>query len=338
MKFFKLFVISFLVNIFVLGQNGEKTIIAETGYFEFHSDYWINLHHFLFQKAGRSQEKKLKEDGYQLLEINEAAVYKGLDTEQSKKLEEAVEYYQKNIVNKDLIRQLGKERVWLQKQNADNRITDTLFSKAYTKVLNQASEVYKTTFWPLHMKQNELVIERHLPIVKKMEGYYFSKITKLALQDWPSKTKVRVDLTAYANYAGAYTPTRPYFNLIISSLDPGTENTGFIETLFHEGTHLIFLYGGPFRSGISEIFDQEGFKMEYPGHLWHASMFYLCGRVVQDELEKLGIDNHQLTMDERNIYTRYNSEEFRRILELYYQGKSDFETTIIRLLDDLNDK
>ncbi|WP_271765292.1 hypothetical protein [Aquimarina algiphila] len=336
MKCSILFLISLVINCSVFSQNKTNTSIAETDYFEFYSDYWINLHHFLFQKASGDQEKRIQEDGHRLLDINEAVVYKNLNDKQAKKLTEAITYYKKNIIDRSLHRGLGRERVWLQKQPIDQPITDTLFSKHYTKILNQASEVYRTTFWPIHTKQNKQVITKHLSTIKKLEANVFSKMVKLALTDWPTKTKVRVDLTAYANYAGAYTPTRPKFNLFISTLDPRIESTTGIEILFHEGSHLFFRYGGPYREGISKTFNKKGLKIKYPGHLWHASMFYLCGRVVQDELKKLGSTAHQLIIDDRNVYSNYNTPEFRKALESYYQNEHDFETTIIKLLDNLN--
>lgn len=336
MKFFTVFSISFLVSAYAFGQHKNDIIIAETNYLEFYSNYWINLHHFLYQKAKGSQLKKLQQDGNQFLEVGEQEVYDFLDDSQRHDIQLAISYYEHNMIEKDLIRELGRERVWLQDQEIDQPIVDTLFSAAYTKILNQASTVYKTTFWPIHDKQNRAAIHKHIDVIRKLENDIFPKIERLSLSSWPSKTKVRVDLTAYANYAGAYTPTRPKFNLFISSLDPNTENMSFVETVFHESSHLLYMYSGPFRQGISAIYDKNEPTFDYPRNLWHAALFYICGRVVQDEFKKLGIQGYVMLMDERNIFKKYNTPKFKEALESYYQNESTFETAITNMLNDLS--
>ena len=114
-----------------------------------------------------------------------------------------------------------------------------------------------------------------------MEKMVFSQNEKLALSPW-SQEKIRVDLTVYSDFAGAYTVTKPKLNSIISTLSPGTFSAQFLETLFHEGSHVLFRYGGPWREGIFDAFKNGNYKQKYPNHLWHLSLFYLCGRVCQD--------------------------------------------------------
>lgn len=338
MKFLYLVILVCLINCPLFSQTAEKSVIGATKYFEFHSNYWINLHHFLYQAADSSQLRKLQKDGNQLLDIGEAKVFRDLTGIQLGKLNEAIQFYQVNIVQKNLIRDLGFERVWLQKQTTFQPITDTTFTRSFTYVLNLASDVYKETFWPIHKALNEATLNRHLSIIQKMEAAIIAKMEVLSMQEWPSQGKVRVDLSAYANYAGAYTPTRPRFNIFISSLDPSSEHTGFVETIFHEGSHLLFSYGGSFRGGISGVFDKMALQIDYPRLLWHASLFYLCGRTVQDGLKHHGINGHLMTMDERSIFNRYNTANFRKSLETYYVGESNFETAISSLLNELKDE
>ena len=71
--------------------------------------------------------------------------------------------------------------------------------------------------------------------------------------------------------------------------------------------------------------------MEFPNNLWHAAQFYLTGRVVHDHLIERGI-SYELTIDVRNIFSCYNTPEFRSILENYYQSSVDMDGTIKRLL------
>lgn len=314
-----------------LSKGQTKTSIIDTShYFEFHSDYWINLHHFLYQKADSGQLKNLLEDGLTFLDIGEDSVYDKLTDTESENLNEAVEYYKTHLTDKSLFR-LGELRVWLQNQDPQRMIDDTTFSKPLTDMLNIASTVYRPHFWPLHNTQNRKILDSHKETILRLEEDVIDELERLSGDTWP-KTKVRVDLTAYANWAGAYTPTRPKINIFISTLAPSSTNSHFIETLFHEGTHLLFTRKSPFRAKI--YFMSADLDIQFPNNLWHACQFYLAGRVVQDHLRQSGID-HKLSMNVKNIFSNYNTQEFRSILEKYYQGKVDIDTTIKSLLRNL---
>src|SRR5260370_31764689 len=54
---------------------------------------------------------------------------------------------------------------------------------------------------------------------------------------WP-REKIRVDVSAYANWAGAYTTVDP-LRVTISSLDSRNQGPEALEVLFHEASHGI---------------------------------------------------------------------------------------------------
>lgn len=317
------------------GQSKDSEGVVTTDYFEFHSNYWINLHHFLYQKASGSQLRKLREDGNGFLDIGEEEVYGRLSVAEQTMLADALTYYSDSLISKSLLFNLGKERVWLQGLKASTKIKDTTFSKKYTDLLNQVSPVYHKHFWPLHTKQNRAVIQGQLDLIQTFEKVVIPKMEGFAMKKWPARKKVRVDITAYANYAGAYTAARPRFNIFVSSLDPNSEATSFVETILHEGSHLLFNYGGPFREGISAHFDAMQLEIPYPKHLWHAALFYLCGRSVQVELQKIKHPEYSMIMDARHVFSGYNTLGFREVLERYYQNEVDFDTTASMLLQGL---
>lgn len=287
------------------------------------------MHHFLYQKASGDQERKLKEDGNAFIAIGEEAIYENLDEGETEILNQVIRFYRSSIIDKNLPRELGYTRVWLQKQNRTKLVADATVSSDLVAVLRQFDSVYKTHFWPVHSKHNETTISKHIDHIIQLESVVISKVAMLAQNEWPSGRKVRVDLTAYANYAGAYTVTRPIFNIILSTLDPDSPGTGFIETIFHEGSHLLFRFGSPIRD---RIYDRaEELEVKFPRNLWHAWLFYTCGKVVQEEYAKLGIE-HPLVMDEKNIFSSYNTEEFRVTLDQYMLKEMSFEATLDSLI------
>lgn len=322
------FLVGFLLMLaaFAAAQT-QESLVDTSRYFEFHSNTWINLHHFLYEKAQGGQLEHLQEDGNTFLDIGEDSVFAHLNQTDSDDINAAITYYRDHLIDRSLF-QLGDLRVWLQEQDPDKAISDTTFSKALTDILNIASTVYRPKFWPLHDAQNRKVLASHIGTVRQLEDAIIGKMEGLSGDVWPD-TRVRVDLTVYANWAGAYTPVQPNMNIFISTLDPFSPSSQFIETVFHEGAHLLFSRRSPFRARIYLM--SQDLEMDFPRDLWHASQFYLTGRVVQDALSEVGID-HELVMDMKNIFSDYNTADFRATLERYYQGKADMETTIETLL------
>jgi hypothetical protein len=305
----------------------QTRVIGKSEYFEFHSNYWINLHHFLYQQAQGSQAQKLMEDGNQLLNIGEDSIRSTLSFSETEKLTSAIEYYKTHLIGRSLS-ELGNMHIWLEAQSYKGPITDTIFTAVYATTLNDFSPVYKMHYWPKHNAQNSLVLNTHIGIIRQIEKEAISRLEQLSGYSWPG-IKVKVELTAYANYAGAYTVTKPGMAIFISSLDPFSLQSEFIETVFHEGSHLLFTQESLFRSKI--YFRSQEMKMEFPKNLWHAGQFYLCGQLIKDLLKPFGT-NHTLSMDLKKIFINYNKPLFRQVLEKYYKGEVSLESTVDSLL------
>lgn len=335
MKSNLVFLLLFFCHFYSWGQVSINSSIDSTSYYSFHIDYWVNLHHFLYQKAKGSQISKLQEDGLEFQDIGESDIYTSLSKSQKQKLDNAIEFYVQNLIQKDLLRDLGEIRIWLQNHKKSRTIKDTLISQEYTDILNDASEVYKNTFWPIHKAHNLKVLQKHIDLIKDIESPVIPKMEKLSLNKWPANSKVRVDLTVYGNYAGAYTPSRPKMNIFISTIDPRALTPSFVETIFHEGSHLLFNYGGPWRGGITEIFEQKNLEIDYPIHLWHASLFYLCGKICKEEFSKKGFDDYVISMHDRNIFSEYRKNEYLLTLDRYYNDEITFAEAITEMLSYL---
>ncbi|MEM1260530.1 MAG: hypothetical protein AAGH81_18545 [Bacteroidota bacterium] len=326
---------SFLGVINDLGAQTASIALDSTQYFSFHNNYWMNLHHFLYQKASGSQLSKLQQDGDKMFVIGEKAVEESLYGEQRSTLDSAISYYKNNLIQRGLLRGLGYERYWLQKQVGFEAIADTTVSQEFVDVMNHVSKTYKETYWPIHKKHNEEILEYQIANIRQLEKGIIPRMVGLSLTPWPSGEKVRVDLTTYANYAGAYTPTRPIFNVVVSTIDPRSNSPDFLETIFHEGSHLLFRYGGPWREHIFQTYDAGDYKMKFPRHLWHVSLFYLCGQVCKEEFAKIGITNYEMTMFTRNIFKTYHYPELFGILDNYMMHALTLDATATELLQVL---
>lgn len=315
--------------IFLLGTIPLRSaILEESDYFQFHSNFWINLHHFLYQQAKGDQQLHLQEDEYTLTNIGDTQIVAALKEADRKIFQQAVHYYSTYLIDKSLLFDLANHRQWLQKQKEDSPITDTSFGARYTEILNRTAPVYRKNFWNLHHQQNSKILEKHFKIIQNIEAESIRTLEKMAGADWPAG-KIRVDLTAYGNWAGAYTQSQPDFNITISSLDPFSLQPAFIETVFHEASHILFTRESKLRAKI--FFMSNEMDVKFPRNLWHAAQFYLCGRLIQDKLKEFNIE-YVLMMDIKHIFAQSNTPPFRSALEKYYQGDADLENTVRALL------
>ena len=317
-----------------ISEKTEQEIICTT-YYEFHNNFWLNLHHFLYQKAKGSQSKRLQKRGETLLSIGEDLVYTKLSAQESELLNKAITYYKDTIIKKDLLRDLRHMQLWFQDLNEHKKIIDMSFGVEFTNILNSFSEVYRLRFWEIHKSHNIKIMQKHLKTIEALESGVIQKIQVLAKYPWPTNVKARIDLLAYSNYAGAYTITEPQLNIFISTLNPDAETLLFIEIVFHEGTHTLFRYkDSPFRNEI--FLKSKKLGLNHPRNLWHACLFYISGRTIQDIFKDKKIDeNYNFYLDRRNVFKKFNTSIFREILERYYQKEIDYKIAINELLLNL---
>lgn len=334
MKYFAFILI--ITSFISCSKNQRNTIQYNTDYFEFNINYWVNLHHFMYQKADSSQLRKLQEDGLNFIEIGESNAELQMTNIEKEILNQSVKYYKDSLTTKNLRRDLNYLKMWLQKQDEFKSITDTTFGKKFTETINKVSPIYEKCFWKLHKSHNLSILTKHIGTIDEIEEEVINKMEKLSSNKWPDSTKVRVDVTAYANWAGAYTASKPTMNIVISTIDPSKITSSFVETILHEGSHLLYLYGkSPIRDKF--YYKSEELGVEFPGNLWHASMFYLCGRATQNALSKRNI-KHKMLMDVNNIFANYNSTNFKETNEKFFNAIIDENIMIIDLLNQIKGK
>ncbi|GAB5539885.1 MAG: hypothetical protein Salg2KO_19880 [Salibacteraceae bacterium] len=319
--------IGLILSASIYGQSSvESDTLYQTQYYSFHNNLWMNLHHFFYEKASNQQHKKLKEDGLAFREIGDSLELSELSAQEKLIFDEGVKFYEKNIIDQELLHS-GRIFKWLQAQPVSEIITDTSFSKDFTTVLNRLKPLYESHFWKRHQKENIDLLNNYIELIEETEREVIIKMESLSVSKWSDH--VRIDLTTYGNWASAYSPA--FDNIVISSIDPVIHSSIFIEFVFHESSHLLFLRKSPFRM---ELFQKsKELEVELPRQLWHAAMFYLSGLATKDALARQGID-HELIMKKKNVFERYyNNEMFKSILRKYYHQEIEIDKMAIDLLN-----
>lgn len=316
-------------------EKPKDQLTLETDYFEFKNDYWVNLHHFLYQKADSSQLRKLQQDGLDFIDIGEAKALAQLSVYERAVFEEALQYYNDSITIKILIRELNGLRHWLQGNEGLKTLADTSYGKKYTDIMNRFSPIYDKYFWNLHKNHNNVVLNKYISIIDEVEEEVMTKMEGFSMRKWPDSTKVRVDLTAYANYAGGYQTSKPENNIVLSTLDPLNNTASLVETIMHEGAHVLYPFGeSPIRDKI--YYKSKEMGIRFHRQLYHANMMYLGGLATHEALTKRSIQ-HNFNMEEKNIFSNYTTSIFKESCGKHYKGEIDADSMIVNVLNEIKE-
>jgi hypothetical protein len=255
--------------------------------FEFHSGFWINLHHTLYYEARLREglqtapEKTASGSQPRLNTMREAA--KSMTPAERQAWDSSVDYYAANYADKDLL--FNTDLMLLKNQLEDfedcdelsgtrNRRCDAGLPGKISQVLETAAPVYRAHLWANQDRANRRWIARVAPLVEEQGVGISQRLADIYQTKWPAE-KIRVDVSAYTNWAGAYTTVDP-LRVTISSTDPRNQGDEALEVLFHEASHGI---AEPVQAAIVRECHQRGKAI--PRDLWHALIFYTTGEVIK---------------------------------------------------------
>jgi hypothetical protein len=323
--------------------------------FELHSGFWINLHHALYHEARQRTAPSARQASSSRTAgpaVKSApSANPALTPAEKKAWEEAVSYYAENYANKDLL--FTTELIQLKNQLGDFEDCDELSGRKrkfcdaglparLTQVLESAAPVYRAHDWPDHDRANRRWILRVAPLVRTQGVGLSERLAEIYQTRWPHE-KIRVDVAAYANAAGAYTTVDP-LRVTISSLDARNQGAQALEVLFHEGSHGI---AEPVQAAIIRECRQR--DKPIPRDLWHALVFYTTGEVIRPALASTSSTAGD---KEGSIpgggYTSYASREalyqrgwkdyfdiLQRFWQPYLDGRASFDDAIARMVSSI---
>jgi hypothetical protein len=152
-------------------------------------------------------------------------------------------------------------------------------------VLTDAMAVYRRHWWPGHHARNLQRIDELLAGLNGHERFLAEGIARAYGGRWPA-ARVRVDVSAYASWTGAYTTNHPDQITFGSTAYPGTPGLNILELLFHEVSHATF-FEEPFLAGLEAAFRARGAAV--PDGLAHYLQF-----VTPAELLRSGLRGEEL--------------------------------------------
>jgi hypothetical protein len=281
---------------------------AESQRFVFHSDPWINLHNFLFEWA-RNVPERLPEDRGRAVDVTERTQLGSVEEGDRRAWERALGFYRERMVSRDLLydRDLIVVRGRLADIACSQGSADSIEDAELRAVLVEAMPVYRKHWWPAHHTVNQAWIEERQKDLTSYETTLSERLARAYGGEWPAE-RIRVDVAAYASWAGAYTTNRP--NQVTLSA-PSYQGLEGLEILFHEVSHASF-FEQRLLGQLDAAFRQRGAEM--PGRLSHIIQFVTPPELLRSLLPGERIDDYRSVAE--RVYGRGSSlDEYRIVLE-----------------------
>lgn len=320
--------------------------------FEFHSGFWVNLHQFLYYQArlrestpearastGKSNAPVLKQTPLTLT------------PDEQKTWEEAIAYYRRNYADKDA--QVNLDLILLKNQLGDFEDCNELLGKKKRAcdaglpgnvgvILEAAAPIYRSHWWADQDRANRRWVARVAPLVREQGVGISQRLADIYQSTWPTE-KIRVEVCAYANAAGAFTTLDP-LRVTISSADPRNQSTNALAVLFEESSHGI---STPVKDAIARECRQR--EKPIPRDLWHALILYTTMEVLRPVLEEASSETKaaDTSAPQKTKAARAHSDladkfaqrgwgDYLHLIDIYWQpyidGKATFEDAIAHLV------
>ena len=321
----------------------EEASVPPLPVFEFHSGFWLNLHHTLYRQA---RLQRSASPG-----VNAAALASpmgNLTPAEQRLWSSAVAFYSKTYADKDLT--VSLEMILIKNQLGDfetcedlagvkKKTCDAGLPVKLTETLDSVAAVYRAHLWPEHDRANRRWIAAVAPLVRRNGLDLAHRLAEIYQTPWP-KERIRVDMTSYASSTGAYTTLDP-LRVTVSSSDARNLGAEALEVLFHEASHGI---GDTVEDAIFRECRQH--EKPIPRDLWHALLFYTTGELIRP----LALDPGSPTPGSsassgyvpyavREGLYRRGWENYLRILTQYWQpyldGRVDFSDAIAHMVSAL---
>jgi hypothetical protein len=246
--------------------------------FEFHSGFWLNLHHTLYRQARLQHSSAAGANA-----VTTAAGMNNLSPAEARVWNSALAFYAKNYADKDLT--VSLEMILLKNQLGDfetcedltgtkKKTCDAGLPAQLTQTLEAAAPVYRAHLWTEHDRSNRRWIATVAPLVRRSGLDLSHRLAEIYQTPWP-KERIRVDVASFASSTGAYTSLDP-LRVTVSSTDTRNQGAEALEVLFHEASH-----------GIADVVQDAIFRecrqrdKPIPRDLWHALLFYTTGEVIR---------------------------------------------------------
>ena len=321
----------------IVGTTARPSVTVPRGplpVFALYSNFWVNLHHVLYEQARLRTERPVVRT--QTGAAEQAPAPLSLDALTEKERQDwnsAIEEYEVKLAPHDLL--FDEDMVLMNDRLAemgdDETAEATGFRSGVIAALAKAAPIYRAHWWPGDDHTNRAWIDAVAPLVEQLGAQISRELSSIYHSPWP-KGAIHVDVSAYAGVFGGYTTLDP-LHITVSSRDPRNQGLAAFEMLFHEASHGL---ADPVRTALNREFLAQ--EKPIPRDLWHALLFYTTGEVVRRMMAGAGHESYRPYAEQNRLYER-DWQTYQKALDRdwgpYLENRSDFPTAIKRLANDL---
>lgn len=297
--------------------------------FDFHSNFWVNLHQVLIHEAWLRMGKPDR-----MLESAPPVSAAGMSKQEQADWDAAVNFYAARYGTQPpyKVGELIDINDALAAQPDDAaRLNPAGLPAEVVPVLQSAAAVYRKYWWPAQDKSNQDWLASQKDRVHDLGPKLAAAMTQALRQPWDA-TPVRVDISYYVVALGNAMTTLGPSHITYSSFDPTHKDINGFELLFHESSHT-------YAETVMKALAAEGGKQHKDvADLWHATLFYTSGvelRRVLPAAEQAGFTPYAYRY---GVY-RGRWVPYQHILETdwqaYLDGKTSFDAAIQSMVADL---
>jgi len=301
--------------------------------FDFHSGFWVNLHHFLYLEALSEHPENARRPA--TLSPEDLAILCALTAHERAVWDEAVAYYADNMIQHDLLsdRDLAAMQFPLIDAESSPNLANAQLPPELKAILLQAAPIYRSHWWPRHDRQNRAWIAGVQPLIAKYGDGLKNSLATIYETPWPTEP-IRADAVIYANWAGAYTTIYPT-RITIATSEPVNPEAGALESLFHEGSHgMMEKVQDAIDAATKSMNAQHPDRNFAPGTIWHAVLFYTAGALVAQRFP-----GYIPYADKNGLWKRAWPDPDRTLIAQDWQphidGKIALQPALTKLIDDV---
>ncbi len=300
--------------------------VLETRYFLFHSHFWVNFHHYLYQQAAYVRSRKIEADADRIARFLKGSGQEATDAEGAAILK-ALAFYEDNLIDLKLTfdPRMHKIKAALTQTGPEERAPLQRLEPELSRVLAACAPVFERALWEEQDRMNQAWIASQKKWVEDISEEMVAGLIHWYGVPWPEE-KIRIDLCgSFTHWAGAYTTVNPN-HVVISSTRKSYKGFPGLEMVFHESSHIpLSRMSGPIHQTIAQKSEQLGVPV--PEDLWHGILFYTTGELARRVLAKRGI-RHEPYMFLHDVFKRYHE-----VLTAHWQPYMDGEGDLGRAIE-----
>jgi len=305
-------------------------------YFTFQSNLQVNEHLFLYNKAIGCKFGKVHHDSLAFYAFKDKQGT--LTGRELSALNKVMLFYRDSLLSRDLLF-----------DSLMRNLTDHLSTGGSSKFklkmpwqmttlehIRNFQPYFTKLFWSGIDSANKAWLNQNKNQIAAMETDIVSELEKIYKTTLPDG-KIRVDLSGYATWAGAYSYNDAFCHVVFSTTHKSNQGDLAAEVIFHETSHFLV---DKLVTQINAQLKQK--QSDQPSSLWHDMIFYTTGFVLEKyhklKWQKFEPYYVQMKFQEKFPAFKNSIEACRLYWDPYLNGQKGFDESVTLLVNNLYSK